>query len=303
MKKIIEVQNLVKDYKDVHAVKNISFSVDEGSFFAFLGINGAGKSTTINILCTVLEKTSGNVKIGGYDLDTQKSKIKDLIGIVFQNSVLDKQLTVKENLVSRAAYYGFTKAETRNRLSELTEIFNLSEIIDRRYCKLSGGQRRRVDIARALINRPKILFLDEPTTGLDPQTRIQVWNIIHNLRKETGLTVFLTTHYMEETADCDSVVIIDSGIISANDTPHNLKKQYAHNSLIWYTPKSEDAERLIKNENLDSEYVGDAYKIKITDSNEATRLITNYKEISDYEVIKGDMDDVFLTITGKRLGE
>ena len=251
----------------------------------------------------MLKKTSGIVKIGGYDLDTQKSKIKDLIGIVFQNPVLDKQLTVKENLVSRAAYYGYTKAETRSRIDELTDIFNLTEILNRRYAKLSGGQRRRVDIARALINRPKILFLDEPTTGLDPQTRIQVWSIIHKLRRETGLTVFLTTHYMEETADCDNVVIIDSGKISANDTPHNLKKQYAHNRLVWYTPKSDSTENLLKEEKLDFEYIGDAYKIKIADSSQATRLITGYPQISDYEVIKGDMDDVFLTITGKRLGE
>lgn len=303
MKNIIEVHNLVKDYKDVHAVKNISFSVCEGSFFALLGINGAGKSTTINILCTVLEKTSGKVQIGGYDLDTEKSKIKDLIGIVFQNSVLDKQLTVRENLVSRAAFYGLSKAETNSRLFEVIKIFSLEEIINRRYGKLSGGQRRRVDIARALINRPKILFLDEPTTGLDPQTRIQVWNIIHKLRKETGLTVFLTTHYMEETADCDNIVIIDSGEICANDTPHNLKNRYTQNSLIWYTEKSQTADELIRSEGLDCNYTGDSYIIKIADSKEATRLITSHAEIADYEVIKGDMDDVFLNITGKRLGE
>lgn len=303
MSKIIEVQNLVKDYKDVHAVRDISFSVDEGSFFAFLGINGAGKSTTINILCTVLKKTSGSVKIGGCDLDAQKSKIKDLIGIVFQNSVLDKQLTVRENLVSRASYYGFSKSETKRRINELCKTFSLEDIMSRRYAKLSGGQRRRVDIARALINRPKILFLDEPTTGLDPQTRIQVWNIIHRLRKETGLTVFLTTHYMEETADCDRVVILDSGKISANDTPNNLKNKYAQNSLLWYTPESDSAERIIKDEKLNCEYTGEAYKIKIADSGEATRLIKKYEAVRDYEVIKGDMDDVFLNITGKRLGE
>ena len=303
MKNIIEVKNLVKDYKDVHAVQDISFSVEEGSFFAFLGINGAGKSTTINILCTVLEKTSGEVRIGGFDLDREKDKIKDLIGIVFQNSVLDKQLTVKENLVSRGAYYGFSKSEIKSRIAELSEIFSLDEIMNRRYGKLSGGQRRRVDIARALINRPKILFLDEPTTGLDPQTRIQVWNIIHKLRRETGLTVFLTTHYMEETAECDNVVIIDSGKISANNTPHNLKSQYARNRLVWYTPQSENTEKIIADEKLEFEYIGDAYKIHIDDCSVATRLITNHKEINDYEVIKGDMDDVFLTITGKRLGE
>lgn len=232
MSNIIEVKNLVKNYKDVHAVNDISFTVEEGSFFAFLGINGAGKSTTINILCTVLEKTSGNVKIGGYDLDKEKNKIKELIGIVFQGSVLDKQLTVKENLESRASYYGLNKKEIAKRIESLTQTFDLSEILKRKYGTLSGGQRRRVDIARALINRPKLLFLDEPTTGLDPKTRLQVWEIIHNLRKETGLTVFLTTHYMEETVDCDNVVIIDSGKIVANDSPHNLKKIIRQTALF-----------------------------------------------------------------------
>lgn len=232
MSNIIEVKNLVKNYKDVHAVNDISFTVEEGSFFAFLGINGAGKSTTINILCTVLEKTSGNVKIGGYDLDKEKNKIKELIGIVFQGSVLDKQLTVKENLESRASYYGLNKKEIAKRIESLTQTFDLSEILKRKYGTLSGGQRRRVDIARALINRPKLLFLDEPTTGLDPKTRLQVWEIIYNLRKETGLTVFLTTHYMEETVDCDNVVIIDSGKIVANDSPHNLKKIIRQTALF-----------------------------------------------------------------------
>ncbi len=303
MEKIIEVKNLVKNYNDVKAVRDISFSVNKGEFFAFLGVNGAGKSTTINILCTVLEKTSGKVTIGGYDLDTEKHKIKNLIGIVFQNSVLDKQLTVKENLVLRASYYGYSKKETKERIAELTDIFELEEILNRRYAKLSGGQRRRVDIARALINKPEILFLDEPTTGLDPMTRSKVWEIIHNLRKETGLTVFLTTHYMDETADCDDVVIIDSGEISANDSPNMLKMQYAHNSLIWYTEKSENAEKLLQNENLEFEYIADAYKIKLKNIEIATQLIRKYDEINDYEVIKGNMDDVFLNVTGKRLGD
>lgn len=302
MSKIIEVSHLSKNYKNVKAVDDISFSVNEGEFFAFLGINGAGKSTTINILCTVLQKTSGSVKIGGFDLDKQKEKIKDLIGIVFQNSVLDIQLTVRENLVSRASYYGLSKTQIRERVDYLAEIFSLDEIMNRRYGKLSGGQKRRVDIARALINEPKILFLDEPTTGLDPQTRVQVWNIIHELRKEKGLTVFLTTHYMEETTDCDNVVIIDSGKISANGTPNDLKNTYAQNSLIWYTEQSESTEnQLIKN-NLNFEYANSAYHIKIEKSKEATELVNKFG-IEDYEVIKGDMDSVFLNITGKRLGE
>lgn len=303
MGNIIEVRNLVKNYGDVEAVKNISFDVEEGSFFAFLGINGAGKSTTINILCTVLEKNSGTVTVGGYDLDKQKDKIKDLIGIVFQGSVLDKQLTVKENLVSRASYYGLNKKEINKRIAELCKMFELDEIMNRRYGKLSGGQRRRVDIARALVNRPKILFLDEPTTGLDPKTRMNVWGIIHNLQKETGLTVFLTTHYMEETIDCDNVVIIDSGKIAASGSPHSLKSDYSHNSLVWYTAKGESAEKLLKSENTEFEYIGDAYRVKIGDCKRAAELIAAHPEIDDFEVIKGNMDDVFLNVTGKRLGD
>ncbi|MCH5297647.1 MAG: ABC transporter ATP-binding protein [Ruminococcus sp.] len=302
MNKIIEVSNLSKNYKNVKAVNDISFNVNEGEFFAFLGINGAGKSTTINILCTVLQKTSGSVKIGGFDLDKQSDKIKDLIGIVFQNSVLDTQLTVKENLISRASYYGLSKTQIKERVKYLAKIFNLDEIMNRRYGKLSGGQKRRVDIARALINEPKILFLDEPTTGLDPQTRVQVWNIIHKLRKEKGLTVFLTTHYMEETTDCDNVVIIDNGQIFANDTPNNLKNTYAQNSLFWYTEQNSNTENLLVQSNLKFEYSNSAYHIKIEKSSEATELIKKFK-IEDYEVIKGNMDSVFLNITGKRLGE
>ena len=301
--KMIEVTDLVKNYKDVQAVKVISFSVEEGSFFAFLGVNGAGKSTTINVLCTVLEKTSGTVKIGGYDLDTDRDKIKGLIGIVFQNSVLDKQLTVKENLSSRASYYGLSKKEIRSRIAELSDIFDLGEIMNRRYSQLSGGQRRRVDIARALINRPKLLFLDEPTTGLDPMTRVKVWEIIHKLREETGLTVFLTTHYMEETVDCDDVVILDDGKIAAHDTPHNLKEQYASNRLIWCTAESAKKDAILSKEGLSYEYAVDSYKIGIDRISKATELLKKYDAISDYEFIKGNMDDVFLDVTGKRLGD
>ena len=251
----------------------------------------------------MLEKTSGNVKIGGYDLDKEKNKIKELIGIVFQGSVLDKQLTVKENLESRASYYGLNKKEIAKRIESLTQTFDLSEILKRKYGTLSGGQRRRVDIARALINRPKLLFLDEPTTGLDPKTRLQVWEIIHNLRKETGLTVFLTTHYMEETVDCDNVVIIDSGKIVANDSPHNLKKDYSSNNLVWYTEENSENDNLLKADNLEFERVGDAYKIKIKNSRQALEITNKHTEIVDFEIIKGNMDDVFLTVTGKRLGD
>ena len=303
MNNIIEVKHLVKNYKEVHAVRDISFSVEEGSFFAFLGINGAGKSTTINILCTVLEKTSGEVSIGGYDLEKEPYKIKDLIGIVFQGSVLDKQLTVKDNLISRAAYYGLSRAETKARIAALTETFELEEILNRRYERLSGGQKRRVDIARALLNRPRILFLDEPTTGLDPMTRTKVWSTIHKLREETGLTVFLTTHYMEETALCDKVVIIDTGKIAAEGTPHHLKQTYAGNRLLWYTAQSRENDKLLRDSGLDFTYHLDCYTVPMESSAQATALLTKHGEIRNYEFIKGNMDDVFLNVTGKRLGD
>ena len=303
MKNIIEVNHLVKKYKEIEAVRDISFTVEEGSFFAFLGVNGAGKSTTINILCTVLEKTAGEVKIGGYDLEKEPFEIKNLIGIVFQGSVLDKPLTVRDNLVSRAAYYGMSKPETKARITELTEAFDLGEILNRKYDRLSGGQKRRVDIARALLNRPKILFLDEPTTGLDPMTRVKVWETIDKLREETGLTVFLTTHYMEETAQCDKVVIIDSGKIAAIGTPHSLKEQFAGNRLLWYTPQSETAERILIDNGLEFDYHLDCYKIPVESSERAAKLIKKYDEINDFEFVKGNMDDVFLTVTGKRLGD
>ena len=303
MANIIEVNRLIKNYKEVEAVRDISFTVEEGSFFAFLGINGAGKSTTINILCTVLEKTSGDVTVGGFDLDRDPYKIKDLIGIVFQGSVLDKQLTVRENLASRAAYYGLGRSEIKARIAQLSETFELQDILNRRFERLSGGQKRRVDIARALINRPKILFLDEPTTGLDPMTRVKVWEVIHKLRRETGLTVFLTTHYMEETALCDKVVIIDSGKIAAVGTPHELKQQYAGSRLLWYTPQSDEAEMLLKEEGVDAEYRIDCYHIALESSEQATALLKKYDAVKDYEFIKGNMDDVFLAVTGKRLGD
>ena len=303
MSNIIEVKNLIKNYKDVHAVRDISFNVEEGSFFAFLGVNGAGKSTTINILCTVLEKTSGSVVIGGNDLDREPFKIKELIGIVFQGSVLDRQLTVRENLTSRAAYYGLSKAETKERIAQLSATFELNEILNRRYERLSGGQKRRVDIARALLNRPKLLFLDEPTTGLDPATRSKVWEIIHKLRREYGLTVFLTTHYMEETALCDKVVIIDAGRIAAAGTPHELKQQFAGNRLLWYTPQTERSDELLRSNGLTFEYHLDCYRVPMESSEQATALLKRCGEITDYEFIKGNMDDVFLAVTGKRLGD
>lgn len=292
----IEVKHLVKKYKEHPAVNDISFSVKEGELFAFLGENGAGKSTTINILCTILEKTSGTVEFFGHELGKADNEIRDMIGIVFQNSVLDNKLTVKENLCTRGAYYGLTKKDIEARLSPFMDSFELSEIWNRKYEKLSGGQRRRVDIVRALINEPKILFLDEPTTGLDPMSRRLVWNYIEYLRKNKGMTIFLTTHYMEETKDADHVVILDKGQIIASDTPAGLKSKYTATKIVWYTEKKGDSGQILSGQNFS--YEGDHYNIFL-DGNITDFLYKNRDKITDYEIIKGSMDDVFLNLTGK----
>lgn len=298
--KIIEVKDLTKKYKEHTAVDGISFDVEEGELYAFLGENGAGKSTTINMLTTVLQKTSGRAVIAGHELGKEDDEIRKVNGIVFQNSVLDKKLTVRENLITRGSYYGLSKKQVEQRLEPFSERFEMKDIWNRRYDKLSGGQRRRVDIMRALINEPRILFLDEPTTGLDPKSRRLVWDYINFLRKEHGLTIFLTTHYMEETRDADRVLILDKGKIVTMGTPAELKTRYAHSKLVWYTQKSEKADALITQISKNSFYDADHYNIE-TDDNITEFIYEHRDEISDYEYIKGTMDDVFLTLTGKEL--
>ena len=294
----ITVKNLVKDYKEHRAVKGISFEVKEGELFAFLGENGAGKSTTINMLSTILKKTSGEVDVLGNKLGEDDDKIRSLIGIVFQNSVLDDKLTVKENLYTRGSYYGLSRRQTDERLAEFKESFELDEIWNRRYDKLSGGQRRRVDIARALIHDPRILFLDEPTTGLDPKSRKIVWDHIDYLRREKKMTIFLTTHYMEETKDADNVVILDKGEIIARGTPAELKTGYASSRLVWYTNECSENESVLAG--MEYTYDSDHYNVKF--KNSITDLLYQYKnQITDFEIIKGSMDDVFLNLTGREI--
>lgn len=301
MKNIIEIQDLKKNYGDVKAVDGISFEVREGSLFAFLGLNGAGKSTTINIICSILKKDSGKIIINDLDLDKHSNEIKHFIGVVFQNSTLDAVLSVKENLMIRGGFYGLRGKELKARLAELSELLDLEKILKKPVKNLSGGQKRRVDIARALLNYPKILILDEPTTGLDPKTRKKIWSLIDDLRKNKKMTVFLTTHYMEEANKADRVVMLDSGRIVANDTPHRLKSKYAGDYIKAFMDKNEEFEELFEKDfSKKLEYLGDYYKIKIKNSVEATELLNKYnKYLTDFEVLKGDMDDVFLNITGK----
>lgn len=297
---IIEIENLSKRFKDVKAVSDLSFSVKKGELFAFLGVNGAGKSTTISIICNQLKKDSGKIVIDGVDIDKNSESINSKLGVVFQASVLDGFLNVYDNLKNRAALYGIYGKEFEKRLDELSDILNFKDLLKRSVKKLSGGQRRKIDIARALFHHPKILILDEPTTGLDPQTRKNIWNVINKLRKEEQITVLLTTHYMEEAADADYVVIIDSGKKVASDTPLELKNKYTGDFITLYNVKEEDVIKL----GFPYEVIRDAYRIAIPDTKTASDLIIEHQDIfNDFEITKGKMDDVFLQVTGKKLGD
>ena len=298
MNHIIEIDHLYKSFGTVKAVQDLSFRVKEGELFAFLGVNGAGKSTTINILCGQLAKDSGAVRICGTDLDTDPDTIKRSLGVVFQSSVLDKDLSVQDNLASRAALYGIHGKAFRQRLAELAELLEFGDLLKRSVGKLSGGQRRRIDIARALLHRPRILILDEPTTGLDPQTRSILWRVIGDLRRSENMTVFLTTHYMEEAADADYVVILDHGQIAAEGTPLALKNTYTGDFITIYGVDESQIRQLSSS----YEPIRDAFRVSVPDTAAATALILKHPELfRDYEITKGKMDDVFLAVTGKKL--
>lgn len=299
--KLIEVKNLIKNYETVEAVKNIDFHVNEGEFIGFLGPNGAGKSTTISVLSTLIGKTSGSVSVCGYELDKDDDAIRKNIGVVFQDSMLDKELSVETNLSIRASLYGYKKSEINVRIARIVKDFELNDILKQSYGTLSGGQRRRVDIARALIHNPRMLFLDEPTTGLDPKTRKLVWKILNALIKK-GLTIILTTHYMEEVINCDRIIVIDKGEIVDSGSPEQLRSKYTSDSLKIVG----DLDPIIKGIKDTYKYKvnADLLTIDIKKSKVAIDIINSYKEyITDFEVIRGTMDNVFLTITGRKLEE
>lgn len=295
---IIEIEHLKKSFGDVKAVNDLSFNVRQGELFAFLGVNGAGKSTTISIICGQLDKDDGNVTVCGESIEHGLDRITRRLGVVFQNSVLDQALSVRDNLRSRAALYGINGADFKKRLAELAELLDFSDLLGRTVGKLSGGQRRRIDIARALIHKPEILILDEPTTGLDPQTRKLLWEVVSDLRKKENMTVFLTTHYMEEAADADYVIILDSGKIAAEGTPLALKNQYTGDFITIYGL----TEAQINELDMPHESLRDAIRIAVPDTAAATALIIKHPGIfRDYEITKGKMDDVFLAVTGHKL--
>ena len=298
MENIIEIQHLSKAFGDIRAVNDLSFRVKTGELFAFLGVNGAGKSTTIHILCGQLAKDGGQIRINGQDPEQNANRVKRDLGVVFQASLLDSALSVTENLESRAALYGITGAAFRARLAELAKLLDFETLLKRTVGKLSGGQRRRIDIARALLHKPRILILDEPTTGLDPQTRALIWRVVSDLRANEGMTVFLTTHYMEEAADADYVVILDSGKIAAEGTPLALKNAYTGDFITLYGVD----ESVVQAMKIPYRPLRDAYVLSVPNTQAATDLIVRHPQVfRDYEITKGRMDDVFLAVTGKQL--
>ncbi|MEF9952054.1 MAG: ATP-binding cassette domain-containing protein [Clostridium sp.] len=304
MNKIIEVKSLKKAFNKTLAVNNLDFYVESGKLFAFLGPNGAGKSTTIDILSTLLKPDSGTVLINSYTLGVDDDKIRSTIGIVFQESLLDPLLSPKENLYIRGGFYGLSKDELKSSVNRAAEITGITGFINKPYGKLSGGQRRRVDIARALINTPKILFLDEPTTGLDPQTRQNIWETIESLQRETGMTVFLTTHYMEEAAKADYVIVIDNGEISAKGTPLELKEAYSLDKLQIKTINPNIIRSYFNNNHITYTYNGEIFEIPLKSTLEAIPIIKDIEDnILSFQVLLGNMDDVFLNITGKEIRE
>jgi len=302
MNPIIEINHLSKSYGSLKAVDDISLHVNEGELFAFLGPNGAGKSTTINVLCTLLSADQGDININGSRLGKEDEKIRQDIGVVFQKSFLDQLLTVAENLKTRASFYGLSSELTKKRLEDLSKQLSLSEFLHRPYGKLSGGQRRRAEIARALMNHPRILFLDEPTTGLDPQTRHSIWTYIDELREKHKMTIFLTTHYMEEAAHCDRVCIIDHGKILELDTPTNLRLKYAP-TLLRLKAKIDLVSQL-EPYGFPFTQTAEGYEMVIPDSKAALSLLSDLKPYYDhFEVLEGTMDTVFLALTGKVIRE
>lgn len=303
MTNMIEVNQLTKHYGQVAAVKGISFQVTKGALFAFLGSNGAGKSTTIEILCTLLDPSSGDVQINGHQLGTIKGNaaIRESIGIVFQQSILDAKLTVKENILHRGRFYQLSKKQLQENYGFVQQYLQLEDIESKQYGQLSGGQRRRADIARAIIHKPPLLFLDEPTTGLDPHTRKFVWETIERLRKEIGMTIFLTTHYMEEAANADQIVVMKQGEIVAQGTPNALKEQFASDQLVISLKEAFTIDNIQSHSIYPVLAVGDVYKINLPSTLHALPILHQLEPyLSSFEVVKGSLDQVFIQINEEK---
>ena len=301
---IIEVNNFTKRYGSFTAVDNISFGVEEGIVFAFLGPNGAGKSTTINTLCTIFEKTEGQLTIDGKDVSREKDAVRAAIGVVFQESTLDGKMTVDENLRMHCVFYNVPRSEADERIKFALGIVDLLEWRGKTVAGLSGGMKRRVEIARGLIHYPKVLFLDEPTTGLDPQTRAHVWEYILKLQAEKNITIFLTTHYMDEAEIANKVAVIDHGKIVANDTPFELKRRYTKDRAYITSTDTPGLESLLSQHNIEFSKRDKYHRADASNTPGLMQVLAEHKDfIRDIEIRKGTLNDVFLEITGREIRE
>lgn len=301
METMINVQGLKRYFGNVKAVDDISLHVERGELFGFLGINGAGKSTTINMLCTLYPPTAGTIEICGFLAGKEDEEIRKRIGVVYQDNCLDDLLTVKENLFTRGALYEKDRRKLTANIERICDILDLKDVYNRRFAKLSGGQKRRCEIARALVHTPELMFLDEPTTGLDPATRKKVWECLERLRREENMTIFLTTHYMEEAARASHIAIIDAGKILEYGTPFSLKEQYAKDRLLLYSSSPELQKRLSEMQ-ITCKKQDDAFVVAVPDSRAALPILNAVDGLVDgFEMVQGSMDDVFLNVTGKEL--
>lgn len=309
MEQVIRVKGLKKYYKEIKAVDDISFTVERGELFGFLGVNGAGKSTTINMLCTLYRPTAGEIEICGHCLGREDGEIRKKIGVVWQNNCLDERLTVKENLYVRGALYGQGREMLKKNVERVCARLGLSDIYARPFGKLSGGQKRRCEIAAALVNTPEVLFLDEPTTGLDPATRMLVWESLDTMRREDGVTIFLTTHYMEEAGKASHIAVMDQGRIRESGTPFELKERFARDKLklIPAEGKEERVKEILTGlcggkEKNTVERREEYYLVTLSNSMEAMPVLRETeRDLKGFELIQGSMDDAFLNITGKNL--
>jgi len=301
---IIRVENLVKKFGSITAVDDISFGVEEGTIFGFLGPNGAGKTTTINILCTLLAPTSGSAYINSYDCNRQSSEVRKSIGIVFQDSSLDKDLTARENLMFHAYLYNVQKSERKIRVEDALKFVDLQERSNDLVKKFSGGMKRRLEVARGLIHRPKVLFLDEPTLGLDPQSRANLWEFITDLPKKHKVTIFMTTHYMEEAEVCDKIAIIDNGKIIASGTPSELKKLVGGDVIYLKTKDNKRAIADIKKlfDAKAYEKDGEIYLTALKGDVCIPKIIRELGEhVLSVRMQRPTLNDVFLKLTGKEI--
>lgn len=309
MANIIEVENLKKSYTSkksgvTEAVKDVSFTVKEGEVFGFLGPNGAGKTTTINVLCTLLNPTAGVARVNGFDVCKNPQEVRKAIGLVFQEITLDKELTARENLEFHCYLYNMDKLLTARRIDEVTEVVGLRDRLDDFVKHFSGGMKRRLEIGRGLLHRPKVIFLDEPTLGLDPQTRNGVWDFIKTLKEKEGNSVFMTTHYMEEAESCDRIAIIDDGRIIANGTPDELKKSVGGDSILLRTMDDDLALKEIKNKlNIEGNISTKGISLIMSEGEKfVPRLLNSLTvDVKEISLKRPTLEEVFLNITGKEI--